>query len=207
MDSAAGTNDPGAIPEGVWLMAGKVIDYYAKFEPSDAWKPLFRFTDDTLQGFVTAGLWEAMDVVAQTAVDKYMVEGGVRYVKKKGGGEKAITFRKSKKKLNIRSSRLSRSILNLPFFGAGEGRKESIRKVKKKGGKFIAILGSEVPYAAIHEYGGTIHHTNLFGRGIEATIVIPPRPYLRPALKDSKNKIAEIIDKRIDEGIKKKFNK
>ena len=50
-------------------------------------------------------------------------------------------------------------------------------------------FGSKAPYAAIHEYGGTIDHpgtSNGFGRGIPIPahgIPMPKRSYLAPAIK------------------------
>jgi len=42
-------------------------------------------------------------------------------------------------------------------------------------------VGTDVEYAAIQEFGGVIHQTNAWGKGITANITIPPHPYLRPA--------------------------
>ena len=53
-------------------------------------------------------------------------------------------------------------------------------------GKDVTVeIGTNVEYAAIHEFGGTIHQTNAWGNGIEQTITIPARSYLRPAVDEN----------------------
>ena len=54
-------------------------------------------------------------------------------------------------------------------------------------------IGTNVEYAAIHEFGGAIHQTNAWGKGIEQTIHIPARPYLRPALDEHDNDIKSAV--------------
>jgi phage gpG-like protein len=54
-------------------------------------------------------------------------------------------------------------------------------------------IGTMVEYAAIHEFGGVIKQSNAFGRGIEAIINIPARPYLRPALDEHETEIGNAI--------------
>jgi HK97 gp10 family phage protein len=52
-------------------------------------------------------------------------------------------------------------------------------------------IGTDVVYAAIQEFGGTIHQTNAWGKGIETTITIPPHPYMRPAFDTQQAAAAE----------------
>lgn len=48
-------------------------------------------------------------------------------------------------------------------------------------------IGTNVVYAAIQEFGGEVHQTNAFGKGIKATITIPAHPYLRPAFDENQD--------------------
>lgn len=79
--------------------------------------------------------------------------------------------------LNVRKGNLFRSFT--------KGNPFNILKDTGKGIEF----GSKIPYAAIHEYGGTIDHpgtSNGFGRGIPIPahgIPMPQRSYLAPAIK------------------------
>lgn len=142
-----------------------------------------RFEKDA-PDYIRIALLNSMNVVGTIAVERFMEPHKVdpeEYLKRQPG--QPMKSRKGGSKLGILTGRLSRSILDVP--GPG-GRKESIRRILGTGQTFEAEIGSEVPYAAIHEHGGTINHNNLFGRGISATINIPPRPYLNPALDASR---------------------
>jgi phage gpG-like protein len=71
--------------------------------------------------------------------------------------------------------------------------------------KLEGSIGSDVIYAAIHEYGGTITAKKgpylVFqanGSWVKTSSVkIPERPYLRPALFGNVDKIGKIISKRV----------
>lgn len=71
----------------------------------------------------------------------------------------------------------------------------SISVQEGSGGKSDATveIGTNVEYAAIHEFGGVIHQTNAWGKGIEQTIHIPARPYLRPALDENESSIVDAV--------------
>ena len=71
----------------------------------------------------------------------------------------------------------------------------SISVQEGSGGKTDATveIGTNVEYAAIHEFGGAIHQTNAWGKGIEQTIHIPARPYLRPSLDENTKSISDAI--------------
>lgn len=71
----------------------------------------------------------------------------------------------------------------------------SISVQEGSGGKTDATveIGTNVEYAAIHEFGGAIHQTNAWGKGIEQTIHIPARPYLRPALDENESSIVDAV--------------
>lgn len=96
------------------------------------------------------------------------------------------------------------------------GTKENITESSFIGGLFRIIFGSEVEYAAVHEYGFTgnvsipQHQrtiTQAFGRPIAPTQVtvsahsknmrIPKRPYLVPGLDDQADYISNEISRRV----------
>ena len=68
-------------------------------------------------------------------------------------------------------------------------------------------VGTDVEYAAIQEFGGVVHQTNAWGKGIVANITIPPHPYLRPAwdekidavITEVKASLVELITKAAKE--------
>lgn len=66
-----------------------------------------------------------------------------------------------------------------------------------------ATTGTPVPYATIHEFGGIINNKNAWGKGIHATIHIPARPYMRPAVDEHvpsiTDKVAQVIDMKLRE--------
>ena len=107
----------------------------------------------------------------------------------------AITTPTHPDKLTIRSGRLIGSLVNAPRFRGGrlpssvkalaagkfnssaagfrEGRSEAFRQVEITSSGMIAVIGSDVPYARIHEFGGQA--------GRNRSVAIPARPYLTPA--------------------------
>ena len=101
--------------------------------------------------------------------------------------------------LNVRSGNLFRSFT--------KGNPLNILKDTGKGIEF----GSKVPYAAIHEYGGTIDHpgtNNGFGRGIPIPahgIPMPKRSYLQPAIKAFEEQALEALVVKAMQPIKELF--
>jgi len=154
--------------------------------------PQFR---NILAKYLQAGIVEAMDIIGQTAVSDFMRLGQVEW-RNKGG---PVVARTQRRYLNIMTSRLSRSILGVPY----QGQWEYIRDVKKRRNEVIGIMGSRVPYAAVHEFGIRFVHRNLYGRGIRAVINIPPRPYLKPAMQKSRKKVERAIRRRLVIGLEK----
>ena len=75
----------------------------------------------------------------------------------------------------------TKSLLSTPP-KAGKGKSESIREIKVTPFGFSGIMGSKVPYAAIHEFGGDT------GRA-----TIPARPYLHPAIEKSQEHVFDIF--------------
>ena len=80
----------------------------------------------------------------------------------------------------------------------------SISVQEGSGGKTDATveIGTNVEYAAIHEFGGAIHQTNAWGKGISQTIHIPARPYLRPALDENEGSIKDAVGQSLIDQIK-----
>lgn len=150
-------------------------------------------------------LIEAMRQVGLMSVSRFMTTSG----------------RMNKDKLNIRSGRLSRSLLDgFSFSGGLGGAREGIRRIIKKPGGLDAEYGSKVPYARIHEKSGTTHPSVTaksrrffwamwYQTGIDMwkymalspkksfTVKIPARPFLEPALEAAKPKIYDIFQQRI----------
>jgi len=148
-----------------------------------------------IKGNLRTSMLEAMRLVATTSVNDFMKP----HMLKTGehgipGGTKVISGRKGGAKLGILTSRLMRSILDQE----SEFGREGIRRVSIRSNVVVGEIGSKVPYARIHEKGGTINHNNLFGRGISATINIPARPYLQPAVEKSQAGITEIFRERMN---------
>ncbi len=84
------------------------------------------------------------------------------------------TYPSTSDKLRNVSGRLGRS------FGIDPDEDDNrVSKLELTGYNLHGVFGSEVPYAAIHNFGGTI--SNGFGRGIE--INMPERPYFTPGIE------------------------
>jgi len=152
--------------------------------------------------YLKAAMFYVLNEWGNVTVNDYMVNGG-------GGATgqealaNAIGVPVNSSKLTMRSQRLAKAYLAAPSFnrrgldkhlvdavgkkqpsiasGSTEEGTEGRKKVIVHGMQIEGVLENDVPYAAIHEYGGTINHTNLFGRGIAADIVIPKRPSVTPA--------------------------
>lgn len=160
-------------------------------------------------------MFASLEEVANVAVGDFMRPGARRKGEAHGEFIQRIRMRSTGKRLRVRTGRLASSVLGTWRFSKaklpssvqlamrpkerapGGGERESIREVKIGRGKLEGIVGSTVPYARIHEFGGTIHHTNLFGRGIQADISMPERPYLRPAVEKARPSIVEIFGRSI----------
>ncbi|NLI41974.1 MAG: hypothetical protein GX421_12505 [Caldisericales bacterium] len=108
-----------------------------------------------------------------------------------------------REKLTARSTRLIRSVS--PQGGArpgGVGASEQIREIQEFGNRFVGRFGSRVPYAAIHEFGGEIKPVSkkyLRFRTFDGSwhsvkkVIMPARPFLRPAAADESGRIAAMI--------------
>ena len=69
------------------------------------------------------------------------------------------------------------------FLGVVSGRLRasiSVQTAQKSGNNYVAKIGTNVVYAAIHEFGGRT------GRG--KGFMMKPRPFMQPAIDDLKNR-------------------
>ena len=119
------------------------------------------------------------------------------------GMEQAMTLAEREARLNLSGRVLTRR--------TGRLRNSITHKVKIQGDKVIGTLGTNVIYGRIHELGGEIVpknanalHFNIPGVGWRTAkkVVMPARPYLRPALEDNAGNFADIIKNRIEEAFK-----
>jgi len=115
------------------------------------------------------------------AVEKMPLRGATKGNKGYSGWEKE---RIPGDQLNIVSGRLSKSILDK---NSGFG-KEGIRRVVTRGKDLAAFMGSEVPYAAAHEFGYPKRN-------------LPARPYLNPAIAESEPHIFALLKLKLDRAV------
>lgn len=193
-----------------------MIKIYYEISDKDAIRKLAKIKDlRPARAFLREALIDSMRHVGLVATSKYMVQTRAKFSK---GGVK-ITGRKKGKKLNIMTSRLMRSLIGAASFAqGGAGARETIKKIVFKQRKAVGQYGTKVPYAAIHEFGGvTRPHVIvprrkkfLVFRGRDDKLVfarkvnhpgsrIPARPYLGPALLDSKQQIVEFVRMRMNQ--------
>ena len=126
------------------------------------------------------------------------------------------TWRFSQASLPVKVEKGMRKKVRQTQAGFEGGKKESIRKVMATGSKIEGIIGSKVPYAAIHEYGGKTTPTTSYkarsyfwwayfetgdekwkamalSRKSRFSRDIKERPYLRPAVKTAWPSIMNIF--------------
>jgi len=85
------------------------------------------------------------------------------------------------------------------------------RLAKASGSKAEAEIGTNIVYAAIHEFGGVIKATaakalHFVIDGVHVvtkSVTIPARPYLRPALDEHETEIGEVIGKELAKNIRR----
>lgn len=78
-------------------------------------------------------------------------------------------------------------------------------KVYKQGRGVVGIIGSNVKYARIHEFGGTIVPKNgpflvfrIGDRVIKTKkVTIPARPYMGPTFRENKSRVKEIFKRSL----------
>jgi len=93
-----------------------------------------------------------------------------------GAIKKVIT-----RKRIVDTGRLRSSINYITNFGSVPFGRDTVKASPKEGNKAIAHVGTNVFYAPYHEFGTS--------RGIQ------PRPYMRPAFKESITKIRKLLNK------------
>ena len=128
-------------------------------------------------------------LVAQGFIGKEMNNSSVNSQWRMGGKGKAISQNKNNTNtLRNLSGRLFKS-----FALGNEETATEVERTNENG--FKITIGSDVPYARIHDLGGTIN--NGFGKGI--AINIPKRPYFTPGIKKFETeKYNKIIKNHID---------
>jgi len=99
-----------------------------------------------------------------------------RYFAGSGGGNSAL--------LTSRSGRLLESVL------------QSI-ETRIEGEKMSVSIGSNLPYAAIHEYGGYAGRRGPFKKKEGKRPYLRPRPYLHPAMGDLQQALPELLEQAI----------
>ena len=88
--------------------------------------------------------------------------------------------------LTSRSGNLLNSVLN------------SIQ-VSPDGQSLVVSIGSELPYAHIHEYGGFAGRRGPYKKKSGHRAYIRPRPYLRPAINDLQQALPDLLEQAIQQ--------
>lgn len=88
--------------------------------------------------------------------------------------------------LTPRSGNLLNSVLN------------SIQ-VSPDGQSLAVSIGSDLPYARIHEYGGFAGRRGPYKKKDGHRSYIPPRPYLRPAINDLQKALPALLEQAIQQ--------
>lgn len=68
-----------------------------------------------------------------------------------------------------------------------------------EGSRIRISLGSDLPYAHIHEYGGFAGRRGPFKKKRGQRPFIPPRPYLRPTISDLEQVLPELLEQAIEQ--------
>lgn len=88
--------------------------------------------------------------------------------------------------LTSRSGNLLNSVLN------------SIQ-VSPDGESLVVSIGSDLPYAAIHEYGGFAGRRGPFKKKEGQRPYLKPRPYLHPAMNDLQQALPDLLEQAIQQ--------
>jgi phage gpG-like protein len=67
------------------------------------------------------------------------------------------------------------------------------------GEKLSVSIGSDLPYAAIHEYGGIAGRRGPFKKKDGHRPYLRPRPYLQPAMKDLEHLLPGLLEQAIQQ--------
>ncbi len=162
-------------------------------DSTDYKKSIFKWKNRIADNLSIAML-ESMRLVATVSVGDFMKPHLISPGEYgRPGGERVIGKKQGGSKLGILTSRLKRSIMD----EESEFGREGIRRVFIRSNVLVGEIGSTVPYARIHEFGGKA------GRGLKSNI--PARPYLRPAVIKATPRIEKIFALRMNLLIKKAF--
>ena len=101
-----------------------------------------------------------------------------KYFAGSGGGNSAL--------LTSRSGKLLESVL------------QSI-ETKVEGEKMSVSIGSDLPYAAIHEYGGYAGRRGPFKKKEGKRPYLRPRPYLHPVMGDLQRELPGLLEQAIQQ--------
>ena len=72
-------------------------------------------------------------------------------------------------------------------------------QTKVDGDSLSVSIGSKLPYARIHEYGGFAGRKGPFKKRTGHRPYIKPRPYLRPALNDLQKALPDLLEQAIQQ--------
>ena len=72
-------------------------------------------------------------------------------------------------------------------------------EAKIDGESLTVSIGSELPYARIHEYGGFAGRKGPFKKRTGHRPYIKPRPYLRPAINDLQKALPDLLEQAIQQ--------
>ena len=67
------------------------------------------------------------------------------------------------------------------------------------GEKFSISIGSNLPYAAVHEYGGFAGRRGPFKKKDGKRPYLRPRPYLHPAISDLEQALPDLLEQAIQQ--------
>lgn len=99
-------------------------------------------------------------------------------------------------KLTTRSGRLNRAILGART-RSGESAEYS-KRIAVESARVVGLWELKVPYAAIHEYGGTRPaYTIVSTRATIPATKFPERKYIRPAVEEVQKRISTIAGEEI----------
>jgi len=167
-------------------MAKHAQELHLEVDEKDMLKKFNRF-QTIAPNYIRAALIESMNLVGMTSVQDFMQAHAVEaeeYTQRPSRGK--LAGRRGGAKIGILTGRLSRSILNQHSEFGNEG----IRRTYIKGKTIEAHIGSNVPYAAIHEYGGQA--------GPGRSVTIPARPYLKPAAEKAEPGMTLILKNKME---------
>ena len=72
-------------------------------------------------------------------------------------------------------------------------------ETKSDGETLSVSIGSELPYAKIHEYGGFAGRSGAFKKKDGRRPYIRPRPYLQPAINDLQQALPDLLEQAIQQ--------